>query len=1085
MGAAPDSSSFGQSMRARWAVRGLTRGSGSVRRVARTSQSFASVVGRSLASRAVVRQPALSWTPRREAPTPQTRAAVAPPGASLLSVLMRVWSNVDTGGEESDGGSWPPPTLVRTLPSLAGRSSSPAAPSGGSTPTARRTTPRAPGLPRVTLKGSRTMAGPMTGPSSGSTRLTPQQVGIRQPPEVAAVGRTLTPRDQGRAPRRANRSSQPNSAGRSHPGPAGPAGSTGRFPALGAADVRSGLGRTVPKAPSAPVARSLPIFTGSAAGEAAHSSAGQSYGSQPVVRAQPLLRPGRLAAGAPLPAVLTTGGFEAGRHFRAPASLGSGHRIGAQRRLRRAGSAATVAEAQTPFRAHSTFRAQSTFQAQSGGSLSGPGPWMSSVAPLASRMLVLRRPSRDPDGAGLDEFLPDGAAARAGRPHALAPASRQTAHRGRRGESTSDNRPGDGGHAMQSVSRRTHAASRRPQTVAVRTPTSGARTPNTPRAHSLVPGRRPGSPRQFESSSSSLALARATAPLPSGGYEKSAGSLQSFGDTRIERSAISPGISPIGMALAGGLASASLGVSAATPASSLPGSPPMHAAFLPGRLIRRAARADAAGWDEDRTPAARADAARTSPGRTTAAQTSPGRTTAARTTAARTTASRTTAARTALVPTDRHQSRTGSADGTYSAGRERATGGGRAAKQGGSLPIRPSRTAGPRPAAEVGRLDDRTASRFRRAGTPGPGQTIRRTTAASRPDLVAPPGTTAMGRRYLGALRARRPDRDEPLPVQLRPLAHLVVGAPRAASVRLRTGPATTQALAEVGRPAATVGNTIHLAAPPAKSPRSAEVLAHELVHAASPSPVPRFFQDDHDTAEERQAMLTGGLVRDLASKTLERGGIASALQRRVEGSRAQHAPHLLFGTAGLKVAPGASPLTAGTMAEVAASGRPTPTAGSAATAAPTAGRGATPPGGAMPPSGSPVGGPPAAVAEANRTIHRRRAGGRHRLEPPDASLPPALARLLDRPDNFFVPGADREQRGNEDSFTDGSQGTRPGPSTRTGGPMSAPFSPPPLVEASTHPISQETLDWIVEAVEERILTELERRGLRFQPGVF
>lgn len=41
------------------------------------------------------------------------------------------------------------------------------------------------------------------------------------------------------------------------------------------------------------------------------------------------------------------------------------------------------------------------------------------------------------------------------------------------------------------------------------------------------------------------------------------------------------------------------------------------------------------------------------------------------------------------------------------------------------------------------------------------------------------------------------------------------------------------------------------------------------------------------------------------------------------------------------------------------------------------------------------------------------------------------------------------------------------------------------FVDQSTAPISAETLDWIVEAVEERILAELERRGMRFQPGVF
>lgn len=42
-----------------------------------------------------------------------------------------------------------------------------------------------------------------------------------------------------------------------------------------------------------------------------------------------------------------------------------------------------------------------------------------------------------------------------------------------------------------------------------------------------------------------------------------------------------------------------------------------------------------------------------------------------------------------------------------------------------------------------------------------------------------------------------------------------------------------------------------------------------------------------------------------------------------------------------------------------------------------------------------------------------------------------------------------------------------------------------PLVDQSTSGISAETLDWIVEAVEERVLAELERRGVRFHPEVF
>lgn len=459
----------------------------------------------------------------------------------------------------------------------------------------------------------------------------------------------------------------------------------------------------------------------------------------------------------------------------------------------------------------------------------------------------------------------------------------------------------------------------------------------------------------------------------------------------------------------------------------MPGSPPMHGGFLPGRLMRRAAE-----LVDDAQSGFRPTK-------------SPGRSMRATVTGER-----------------------GHAGATR---RDPQVAGGHPARP-TAVPAPAGRGSGVRPAGPTERPDDRVAPTVRRA-------------------TVAPPGTTALGRRYLGALSRRRADRDEPLPVQLRPLAQLVVGDRRAASVRLRTGPATSEALAEVGRAAATVGNVIHLPSPPTQSVRSAEVVAHELVHAVRPSPVPRFFQDDHDTAEERQAMFTGGVVRDLAAKTLERGGIATALQRRVEGSRSHRASHLLFGTAGLTVAPGASPLTAGTMAEVAASGRGSSLAAtsSPATAAraagPVTGRAAGPAAGPTGSSGSSQSASPAPGADGASTIHRRRAAGRHRLEPPDATLPPGLARLLDRPDTFSLPGVGPDPRAGEVPFTDGFQGSNPPPSTRPGGPMSASYTPTPLVETSSHPISQETLDWIVEAVEDRILNELERRGLRFQPGVF
>jgi hypothetical protein len=40
-------------------------------------------------------------------------------------------------------------------------------------------------------------------------------------------------------------------------------------------------------------------------------------------------------------------------------------------------------------------------------------------------------------------------------------------------------------------------------------------------------------------------------------------------------------------------------------------------------------------------------------------------------------------------------------------------------------------------------------------------------------------------------------------------------------------------------------------------------------------------------------------------------------------------------------------------------------------------------------------------------------------------------------------------------------------------------------VERSSAPVSEETLEWIIERVERHVIEELERRGLRHNPGVF
>jgi hypothetical protein len=80
----------------------------------------------------------------------------------------------------------------------------------------------------------------------------------------------------------------------------------------------------------------------------------------------------------------------------------------------------------------------------------------------------------------------------------------------------------------------------------------------------------------------------------------------------------------------------------------------------------------------------------------------------------------------------------------------------------------------------------------------------------------------------------------------------------------MRTGPSAQRALAAAGKHAATVGGVIHLRRAPDRTARAAEIVAHELVHAAHPSPRPRFLDDDRHSHEESLARRTGSLVRAL-----------------------------------------------------------------------------------------------------------------------------------------------------------------------------------------------------------------------------
>ena len=126
------------------------------------------------------------------------------------------------------------------------------------------------------------------------------------------------------------------------------------------------------------------------------------------------------------------------------------------------------------------------------------------------------------------------------------------------------------------------------------------------------------------------------------------------------------------------------------------------------------------------------------------------------------------------------------------------------------------------------------------------------------PDSVRPPIAVDPGERFLGELARRPRVAPQPLPRHLQPLATAIVGDRR---VRVSTDAASQAALREVGKVAATAGDVIHLARTPASRADHA-VVAHELTHIAHPSPLPRFFDDDRPSPEERQAEQMAEVIR-------------------------------------------------------------------------------------------------------------------------------------------------------------------------------------------------------------------------------
>lgn len=118
--------------------------------------------------------------------------------------------------------------------------------------------------------------------------------------------------------------------------------------------------------------------------------------------------------------------------------------------------------------------------------------------------------------------------------------------------------------------------------------------------------------------------------------------------------------------------------------------------------------------------------------------------------------------------------------------------------------------------------------------------------------------------RWRAAVAARPLEAPRPFPAALRPLVTRFAGAADRASYT--TGAATRHALSEAGAHGATTGSVVHLADPPhpaalRRDAAALRVLAHELTHARQPVGRPRFLlraPSGSADADERTARAVG-----------------------------------------------------------------------------------------------------------------------------------------------------------------------------------------------------------------------------------
>ena len=149
----------------------------------------------------------------------------------------------------------------------------------------------------------------------------------------------------------------------------------------------------------------------------------------------------------------------------------------------------------------------------------------------------------------------------------------------------------------------------------------------------------------------------------------------------------------------------------------------------------------------------------------------------------------------------------------------------------------------------------------------------RPTSKLQRPSDVPPKiasSTSVRAGRFRRSVEARPLERAQPLPRWARPLARTIMRRDRIPAMTI--GPNTRRALHAAGAPAAASGATLHFSRHPDPTPHGLGMIAHELSHASAPLPTPALFLDDMIDSGERRARSVGEQVRARAEALGSRG---------------------------------------------------------------------------------------------------------------------------------------------------------------------------------------------------------------------